>query len=769
MSSEPARWPRGYVRETTPGDGERRHGHVTRSVVVTRLAQATLLVAAAASVTWACTDPTFRDAEGYLEGTVCLPLSVGIGLVVIAAGLATRLQTAASWFALALVGQAVALQSIEAGPLMRYQHYATPARLVSERSTLVLMALLQTGLVWAALRTRWAHLWLWLRAHFKPWQLATMAALIIAPSAAVSPTPAVYVAEVALATYVQALNLATLVLMIAAIPSSTVAALHPRLERLLRGPQSGWPLRSCTLPVVAALWVGLLSTLLSVYSYERHPHIPDEVAYIYQARFLASGVLTMPTPPVPRAFEFYLMHFDGDRWYPSPPVGWPAVLALGEWAGVPWLVNPVLAGLAILLAYALLKEIYDARTARGAVLLMAVSPWYVFMGMNFMTHMLILASALAAAVALARARRMSSTRWSVLGGFAIGVLSLTRPLEGAIMAALLALWLIGVGTWRARARCLVAFGIGTTITGGLVFLYNHRLTGHMMHFPINVYTDQHFGPNSNAYGFGPDRGMGWPIDPWPGHSPLDALVNANLNGFSINVELFGWATGSLLFVALLVVSKSLRRSDYLMLVVIAAIFTAYFFYYFSGGPDFGARYWFLMLVPLVALTVRGAEFLATVLERSGVSGAQVRLAVAALSMLTLANYFPWRAIDKYHHYLGMRPDIRELAHEFGFGRSLVLIRGDGHPDYASAAVYNPVDLYADEPVYAWDRDPQSRAAVLTTYSDRTAWVVEGPSITDGPYRIVAGPLLPGLDLPEREHAPNAAGRAEVQGTPAGVE
>ena len=35
----------------------------------------------------------------------------------------------------------------------------------------------------------------------------------------------------------------------------------------------------------------------------------------------------------------------------------------------------------------------------------------------------------------------------------------------------------------------------------------------------------------------------------------------------------------------------------------------FFFYWYSGGPDFGARYWYLILVPLVVLSVRGLQAL----------------------------------------------------------------------------------------------------------------------------------------------------------------
>jgi hypothetical protein len=234
------------------------------------------------------------------------------------------------------------------------------------------------------------------------------------------------------------------------------------------------------------------------------------------------------------------------------------------------------------------------------------------------------------------------------------------------------------------------------------------------------------------------------LDPNTGHSPIDGLINANLNTFSINIELFGWGMGSLLFVAYLVMSRRYQKSDILMLVTIAAIFIVFFFYYFSGGPDFGARYWYLMIVPLVVLAVRGLQNLA------GGSGdglsfyetAYVRLVsgVLLLSTITLITFFPWRITDKYLSYLNMRPDIRQMANQNNFGRSLVLIRGNSHPDYVSAAVYNPLNFDADAPIYAWDKDAETRNQLLAYYADRPVWVIEGPSLTGRSYRIIEGPV-----------------------------
>jgi hypothetical protein len=91
----------------------------------------------------------------------------------------------------------------------------------------------------------------------------------------------------------------------------------------------------------------------------------------------------------------------------------------------------------------------------------------------------------------------------------------------------------------------------------------------------------------------------------------------------------------------------------------------------------------------------------------------------------------------------MRADVRQLARDAGFGRSLVLVRGARFPDYASSAIYNPIDLHADAPIYAWDASAEIRTELLNAYPDRPVWIIDGPSITRGDFRVIAGPLSHG--------------------------
>ncbi len=719
-----------------------------RRLALQRLWRVLLWTLAAVVFVWALADSRFRDQEGFPTGQICLPIAFGFALAALGWTAESRWRKFVCWFVLLLLGQAVSLQLIEAGNLIRYQHYKPLGRLFNQTQPLLLILLLtQTAIVVTGMLRRWSTIRAWLTQHFRIWHLASLGLLFVLSSTALSREVSVYVAEVLFATFVQAVNLGNVVLLAWAFPEDRLPLIKEKVE-VFEGSENrggGKPGYWDRFVVIAAIWVATVAALLSYVVYERHPHVTDEVAYLLQARYLATGVLTLPAPSFPAAFEVYLIEVENGRWYAAPPVGWPAVLAIGVLLGVPWLVNPILAGLNVLLAYALARELYDRFVARWVLLLLCISPWHVLMAINLMTHTLTLTCGLGAALFVVWARRTDSARWMLAAGSLIGLASLVRPLEGLILAGLLGLWSIGAGGRRLKPLSLTTFILSVTVIGALAIPYNKLLTGKPFTNPIMAYTDKHFGIGTNALGFGPNRGWGWALDPFPGHGPLDAAVNANLNFFSMNIELFGWAAGSLLLLALLFFSGTLRKADYLMLTVIAVVFAAHAFYWYSGGPDFGARYWYLMLFPCVVLTARGIQFFVMTLKAGSNSLSYIRVAIAIFSLctLTLVNYFPWRAIDKYHHYLGMRPDVRYLARQFNFGRSLVLIRGNHYPDYVSAFAYNPLDLNAEAPVYVWDRDSSVTAHVLQAYRERPVWIVNGPSLTGRGYEVVSGPLRAG--------------------------
>lgn len=684
--------------------------------------------------------PLFRNGDGGYSALILTPLSASASIVSLGLTAFNKWKRAGIWFSLALISQAAALQLINAGWQLRYQHLKPFSELVSAPFVYASgLILLQAIVVATGLILRRNEIGSWLGQKLGPGRLLAFLAILVISATTVSENVWFYFEELALAGVILLVQLCNIALFIEAIPWGAVKA-APKVAGIFQEPEGDANkdrTRTGRFALGLAVFVFALTAALNLFSYQRHPHVPDEVVYLTQARFFAAGALTLPAPEVPEAFETYLMETEGGRWYPVTPPGWALILSAGVLLGIPWLVNPVLSGLNILLIFALIKRLTTAGTASMTILLIAFSPWYLFLGMSFMTHMTSLSIALIGAISTERAVRNGSAAWAAAAGASVGYLSLIRPLEAVAVGIVLAAWTAFCrGRTRYLAR-LAALPVLAAIIGSAGLLFNARLTGDPFRFPIMRYTDRVFGVNSNAYGFGADRGMGWPLDPYPGHGPVDALVNTNLNVSSLNAELFGWSIGSLAFVAVLLVMFRFRRTDLSMAGAIVLIYVLHFFYYYSGGPDFGARYWFLMLVPLAFLTARGIE---TFFGKDKQDTFRAHVLVLGLCAMTLVNYIPWRAADKYHNFRGMRPDVRELANEYAFGKSLVLVRGENDPDYVSAAVYNPLDLHSDATIYAWDRDAKTRKRLFRSYPGRPVWLIEGPSITGGGYRIIKGPV-----------------------------
>jgi 4-amino-4-deoxy-L-arabinose transferase-like glycosyltransferase len=656
--------------------------------------------------------------------TFCFFFSAAIAFAILAWTIFKKNVRFGFWIFLAIISQAASLQTIDAGTRLHFQHY----RLIP--SPWLIVPGIQTMMVAFGLFSNRSTLGSWI-SRFGWLRSAGVALVLLLSGAALSANPAYYLHELAFSFCVQVVAIGNILMVILECPQNLSEKIKLSLQKLLNT-------ESHRFIFIASCWVFLVSALLNVFIYERHPHVTDEVVYLFQARFLAAGALTLPPPPVPDAFEVNLMEIENGRWYPSPPFGWPAVLAIGVKLGAGWLVNPIVAAINIALSYALLKRMYDENTARICVLLLCISPWFIFLAMSYMTHMLMLACGLAAALSIKKTRETGKIAWALLAGVLVGYVSLIRPLEGVIVGVILGLWVIGFGASRLKFSSIIAFALSTALVGSLVFPYNKYLTGNPTKFPINTYNEKRYGPHANSYGFGPDVGMKWAIDPYIGHGPKDALANSALNASSLNTELLGWSVGSLFPAALFFFGGAFRRdiwtkSDTAMLCVIAAVYIAYFFYYFSGGPDFGARYWFPIIIPLLAFSARGVQLLARADNR-------VWIAAALLAFMTLINYLPWRAIDKYHDYLGMRPDVRMLIASPDFKHSLIFIRGVSFPDYASAAIYNPLDFQGSTAILAWERDTATTKKVAAAFPDRPIWIVDGPSRTQNGYRVVAGPF-----------------------------
>lgn len=298
----------------------------------------------------------------------------------------------------------------------------------------------------------------------------------------------------------------------------------------------------------------------------------------------------------------------------------------------------------------------------------------------------------------------------------------------------------------------------------LFLAYNKALTGDAFHAPVNKFFDTTTYPGSNRLGFGADIGnwaASWRnMDALEGHGPIDVLMNSNQNLYMINFELYGWACGSLLLVWLLFVWRKWRR-EAVMWGLLLGLFLVLNLYWFGGGPDFGARYWYLMILPCVVLTLRGAQELAARPQEhpAGVADGEPQAAsrawafVALATLIGVVNLAPWRAVDKYPSYRGITTDIRRLARENNFGSALVFVRGPEWPDYHSAFALNPPRLdapggaEADTPIFARDLGRPANDKLRASFPNRPVWIISTPAAGKRGTWTLIGPLAPGEPLP----------------------
>jgi hypothetical protein len=661
----------------------------------------------------------------------------------------------AAWlFVLAGVGQACALRLIDAVPYAVYQHYRPWAWLVEARPLAVWGVLAQLTIVAFMLR-RATLAGVGVVSSLMPWPRWLVVLALAAFSLAVPTLGAARSAgEMVIAGSLALLSAINLLLAVMALPESVLARaaewLEPRVS-LGQGPHHSRRYDR-VLPVAAALWVTLAAGVTAAVVTERVPHIDDGVSYLFQAKYFAAGRLFLPAPPDASSFQVDQVVVTATKWYGYGFPGWPAVLALGVLAGVPWLVNPILGGLMVLVGHALVRHRLGWGTANVTVLLLAASPWVLFMSAEFMPHPLSAVLAVVAVLGFDRALdgRQSWAGWAALAGLAVGALMLTRAIDAALVTAAIG---VAVLVERRRRRALRPAATAAAMAvalGVLILPYNQALTGRATYPPHVAWSDQRWGPGVDRLGFGPNIGIqAWPnLDPLPGHGVPDVVLNANKNLFMTNVDLFGWTAGSLAFVWLALGLGRWRSGDSILLTLPAAFIVGYSTYWFSGGPDIGARYWYPLVVPFAALTVRGAQMAVAALGAGGIgtsSGMRVGVFILAASLSATATFVPWRAVTKHYRYRGIDGDLRELAASRGFGRALVFVRSDDAADYQSAFNLNPAALDDPSAVFARDVNGASRAAVVAQFPDRPVWVVDRPKAGEArlPWRVIDGPLPPG--------------------------
>jgi hypothetical protein len=358
---------------------------------------------------------------------------------------------------------------------------------------------------------------------------------------------------------------------------------------------------------VAALGV-VLARLIEWKALGDVPHVMDEIAYAFQARTMASGHLSMPVALPRAAFALWFVDDRTSRFSIFPP-GWPAVLALGLRVHAATWVNPLLHGGTVLVVATIARKVAGTRAQVAAAVAYAFSPQALILAASLMSHTLV---AFGAALALYAGVSEPRRKTLLLGGSAIGLVLLARPLCGVVVGAgFAALAFLSVVRERASAARFAIALVPLVFACALLGAYNDALTGDPLRFPQTVWFDEHappldttffrYAPGCNRLGFGPGHGCDEGIKNAT-HSIANALSNTGDN-------LTSWfllAGGGPLVFLCFGFALAQRRGRVLALGVPVLATVALYALYWYAGTCYGARFYHAALPSLILLGAFGA-------------------------------------------------------------------------------------------------------------------------------------------------------------------
>lgn len=466
----------------------------------------------------------------------------------------------------------------------------------------------------------------------------------------------------------------------------------------------------------------LATAAVAAFAFERLPHLEDEVAYLFQAKTLALGRLTVPSPEPEEAFwtPFVLDH-EGRRFGKYSP-GWPVVLALGVLLRVPWLVNPVLAALSLYLVYRLGRDLYDEETGLLAAALGLVSPLFLILGGSFLSHVNSLFWLLLFSLWFIWTARGRHWSYALGAGLALGAAFLTRPLTATAYALPFVVYSLAQVVRRRQAHwshyLLVAAGGGALAT--LLPVYQWAVTGDPWLNPYVLWWPY------DRLGFGPGIGA------MPGgHSPYYAWINLKQDLSRAATDVLGWPGLSWLPL-LLGLTLRPRRRDLALLAPFGCLVVAYLFYWI-GSPSrlWGPRYYFEGFAGLWLLAAVGLrKSWQWARERRPWLGQALAVALALITAGSLAINMPWRLAEA-HGFYGITRSQLAPVQEAGLENSLVIVYAERWLEYgAMLAGMSPT--LDDDVIYARGSGADVDAITITNFAGREVYYLHDGQLSRTP-------------------------------------
>ncbi len=480
--------------------------------------------------------------------------------------------------------------------------------------------------------------------------------------------------------------------------------------------------------------------------YRGYPHILDASAYYFQAKIFASGRLAAPVPHTLSAFQGPFMIASDGRWFAQYAPMTSLLLAVGMLLHVPWLIEPLLGAAALWGIYRIGCLLFSSFEGWLALLLAALSPFYMFLAPSYLSHIPALFFAVYFLLGLLRFGQWQHSRDLLMAAACLGCLLLTRELSAAILGVVATPYVAYVHREVLRRR--IAEKLPAVLAASAIFclavavylLYNWLQTGDAFTTPRIL-----FSPG-DRYGFGDDIGF------YGRHTLAAGLVNLDQLLTILMIDLYGWPFYlTLAFVPCAFLRLFQRRNGrriptpmvkwdtlfLLLLCVLAAAQVGYFYH----GIFLGPRYLFETLPFLLLLTARGVTALAATLagfagsithklSPIGRDATLILIARGSVGALLLALvacnlvYFMPRQLELHANFTGLpgyKPVDTQAVYAFHPNAAVIVTADWSVYNYVLWPLNDP-DLH-DSTIYAYAPSTGALAHVRAIYPTRTFYTM----------------------------------------------
>ena len=413
----------------------------------------------------------------------------------------------------------------------------------------------------------------------------------------------------------------------------------------------------------------------------------DEWSYLIQAHIFSHGRLAVPSP-MHREFFDHIHIVNNGRYYSKYPPGWPSLLAIGVFLGMPRIVNPLLGAGTLLLLYAMGKKLYTSQIALLAPLFALASPYFLFNTASYFAHTASLFFVALLLFRLMQGWEERSSLYFFLAGLSGSASFLVRPFDQCAILIPIGLFLVvSVVRQYLGTHHVVWFGLGH-LNGFLLFLfYNTLQNGHPF------VTGYHVADQWMERWFGPELWM------WE---------------YSVSYlgELLTWSFPFLPMLALYTFFSSShgrgKQWERCLASILFALIIAYALIAFPEGPGYGPRYYYSGFLAIPLLGAKGFVLLfATVKKRL-----LILLLIGAV-LLNVGVVFPYHSTLAYQEFYELN-DFERQVKQINPGPALVFLAPD--PESGQAPTRNTID-FQSKIVYALDRGEQN-SLLMQAYPGR---------------------------------------------------